>query len=172
MPRQAPAVHRAKPTSGGFFWYAISEHLSFGQAHCQFKACRGSITKRGRSAFLRVLLPLLSTGGEVESPLRRLHFELPAILPRCSVFWGIVPPQQCMSCKSSREQPAGGPVLLKPIYPQAISGIGRDYPSLSASGEFSFIPGKTGDSCGCPRVTTELRLHVPEDLGPKAIIGH
>lgn len=50
------------------------------------------------------------------------------------------------------------PILLKPTYPRAISGIGRDYPSLNASGEFSFILGKTGDSDRYPRVTTEQRF--------------
>ena len=50
------------------------------------------------------------------------------------------------------------PILLKPTYPRAIFGIGRDYPSLNASGEFSFILGKTGDSGRYPRVTTEQRF--------------
>ena len=93
------------------------------------------------------------------------------ILAPPPVSSAIAPPRRCMFCKSYRG-PAGVLVPVKPICPQAISDIGRDYPSLSASGEFSFIPGKTGDSCGCPRVTIELRLHLPEVLGPNAINGH
>ena len=75
-----------------------------------------------------------------------------AILPPPPVSWGIVPLRRCTFCKSYRE-PAGVPVLLKPICPQAIFGIGRDDPFLSASDGSSYI-GKMGDSCGYPRVTT------------------